>query len=328
VEDALQRLDLLTKEENLTMMMARNLEDAHHFDDDDATIFEESIQDIDDNVRATQEVFCDVGSNVKEPNLYAIRCDARNVDDNVEATKPVMGALQWNQSRERLRIWLSPPNPSINHNTACDNQHDGMVKWFMRGKAFDEWKKNGWLLWIRGKPGSSKSVLCSAIFNDIKQMRISKSALVAYYYFDSMDAAKHNVRGLLTSLLSQLVDDSDRCWDLLSQLHKACRDGSEQPSEAKLAQCLKSMLDLPGQLTTYIIIDALDECSNRTGTPSAREKVLKFVGDLVRSNHPNLFICITSQLHQEICPFLTRLLVKPVDLLVIRVPKAATSNNF
>jgi hypothetical protein len=90
VEDALQRLDLLTKEENLTMMMARNLEDAHHFDDDDATIFEESIQDIDDNVRATQEVFCDVGSNVKEPNLYAIRCDARNVDDNVKATKPGM----------------------------------------------------------------------------------------------------------------------------------------------------------------------------------------------------------------------------------------------
>jgi hypothetical protein len=90
VEDALQRLDLLTKEENLTMMMARNLEDTHHFDDDDATIFEESIQDMDDNVRATQEVFCDVGNNVKEPNLYAIRRDARNVDDNVKATKPGM----------------------------------------------------------------------------------------------------------------------------------------------------------------------------------------------------------------------------------------------
>jgi hypothetical protein len=93
-----------------------------------------------------------------------------------------------------------------------------------------------------------------------------------------MDAAKRNIRGLLTSLLLQLVDDSDRCWDLLSQLHKACRDGSEQPSEAKLAQCLKSMLDLPGQHPTYIIVDALDECPNRTGTPPAREKVPELRG--------------------------------------------------
>jgi hypothetical protein len=79
VEDALQRLDLLTKEENLTMVMTRNLEDTHHFDDE-ATIFEEIFQDVHDDVRATQEAFCDVGSDVKETN----------VDDDVKATKPSM----------------------------------------------------------------------------------------------------------------------------------------------------------------------------------------------------------------------------------------------
>jgi hypothetical protein len=131
-------------------------------------------------------------------------------------------------------------------------------------------------------------------------MRESRSALIAYYYFDFKDVAKRDIRGLLTSLLLQLVDDSDRCWDLLSHLHKACRDGLEQPSELALAQCLKSMLDLPGQLPTYIIIDALDECPNTTGTPSAREQVLNFVDDLVQSNHSNLFICITSRPEQDI----------------------------
>ena len=138
-------------------------------------------------------------------------------------------------------------------------------------------------------------------------MRESRSALVAYYYFDFKDAAKRDVRGLLTSVLSQLVDDSDRCWDLLSQLHKMCRDGSDQPSDATLAQCLKNMLDLPGQLPTYIIIDALDECPNNTGTPSAREKVLNFVEDLVQSNHSNLFICITSRPEHDITTILNPL---------------------
>ena len=143
-------------------------------------------------------------------------------------------------------------------------------------------------------------LLSSAIIEEIKQIRKSRSALVAYYYFDFKDAAKRDVRGLLTSLLLQLVDDSDPCWILLSQLYKTSRDGSEQPSEVALAHCLNSMLDLPGQIPAFIIIDALDECPNNTGTPSARERVLNFVEDLVQSKHSNLFICITSRPEQDI----------------------------
>ena len=143
-------------------------------------------------------------------------------------------------------------------------------------------------------------MLSSAIIEEIKHIRKLGSALVAYYYFDFKDAAKRDVHGLLTSLLLQLVDDSDPCWDLLSQLHKTCHDGSDQPSEAVLAQCFKSMLNLPGQIPTYIIIDALDECPDNSGTPSARERVLNFVEDLVQSKHSNLFICITSRPEQDI----------------------------
>jgi hypothetical protein len=147
----------------------------------------------------------------------------------------------------------------------------------------------------------------SAIIEDINRMRESKSALVAYYYFDFKDASKRDIRGLLTSLLLQLVDDSDSCWDLLSQLHKECRDGSNQPSDVTLARCLKNMLEFPGQIPTYIIIDALDECPNNIGTPSAREKVLNFVEDLVESNPSNLFMCITSRPEQDITTILNPL---------------------
>ena len=150
-------------------------------------------------------------------------------------------------------------------------------------------------------------LISSTIIEDIKHTREPESALVAYYYFDFKDAAKRDVRGLLASLLLQLVDDSDRCWDLLSQLHKICRDGSDQPSDAALVQCLKKMLDLPGQLPTYIIIDALDECPNNIGTPSSREKVLNFVEDLVESNHSNLFICTTSRPEHDITTILNPL---------------------
>src|SRR6266446_3832861 len=52
--------------------------------------------------------------------------------------------------QEKLRSWLCPPDPSVNHNTACKLQHGGTAKWFIQGSTFQDWKKNGSLLWIRG----------------------------------------------------------------------------------------------------------------------------------------------------------------------------------
>ena len=46
-------------------------------------------------------------------------------------------------------------------------------------------------------------------------------------------------------------------------------------------------------------MDALDECPNTTGTPSARDEVLDFVEDLVMSDLSNLFLCITSRPEQD-----------------------------
>ena len=133
-------------------------------------------------------------------------------------------------------------------------------------------------------------------------MRGTTSALIAYYYFDFKDAAKRDLRGLLSSILTQLGTDSDKCLRVLSQLHMTCRDGSEQPSEESLTQCLKIMLGQSEQLQlpVYLIVDALDECPNSTGTPSARKKVLDFMTDLIKSNHPNLHLCITSRPEQDI----------------------------
>jgi len=129
-------------------------------------------------------------------------------------------------------------------------------------------------------------------------MREDRSALVAYYYFDYNDASKRHVRGLLASFLFQLCADSDRCQDILLQLFNKCR--FERPSDAALVECLKTILELPGQLPIFITIDALDECPNTTGTPSARDEVLDLVEDLVMSNHPNLFLCITSRPEPDI----------------------------
>jgi hypothetical protein len=141
----------------------------------------------------------------------------------------------------------------------------------------------------------------SAIIENIKHMREDRLTLFAYYYFDFQDAAKRDLRGLLSSLLMQLSKCSVRCLDVLDQLYTTCRDGSEQPSEASLAECLKNMI-LTEHSPIYIIVDALDECPITARTPSPRKKVLDFLKDLVHwdQQHPNLRICISSRPEQDI----------------------------
>src|SRR5712671_6320138 len=52
--------------------------------------------------------------------------------------------------KRRFHKWLSPPDPSMNHNNACAVYHKGTAAWFFQGNIFQEWKGSASLLWIHG----------------------------------------------------------------------------------------------------------------------------------------------------------------------------------
>ncbi|KAH9992213.1 hypothetical protein BJV74DRAFT_977480, partial [Russula compacta] len=104
--------------------------------------------------------------------------------------------MKRDQFQRDIRSWLSPPDPSTNHNIAWKAHHDGSATWFIQGSTFEEWKSTGTLLWIHGKPGSGKSILCSSIIQKLEAMCDAGLALVSYYYFDFKDIAKQDIRGL------------------------------------------------------------------------------------------------------------------------------------
>jgi hypothetical protein len=126
-------------------------------------------------------------------------------------------------------------------------------------------------------------------------LRAAGLATTAYYYFDFRDVKKQDRYGLLSSLLSQLSARSDSCYHVLSQLYSDNTNGTGKPDSRALTKCIKNMLSLPGQGPIYIIIDALDECPNISGTPSAREDVLELVEELADLNLPNVHVCVTSR---------------------------------
>jgi hypothetical protein len=74
------------------------------------------------------------------------------------------------------------------------------------------------------------------------------------------------------------------------------------------------MLTLPDQLPIYLIMDALDECSNDSGIPSPRDQVLQLVKELVELHVPDLHICVTSRPEVDIRDVLEPLTSRRVSL--------------
>jgi hypothetical protein len=120
MEDSLKRLDKLTQEE-ARMVAAQNLKATHTVDER----VKEVAGDVDDMRRLLS-------------NLTSV--------DYV-----VLLILSENQLRESTHKWLSPPDPSTNHNIACGTHYKKTATWFFEGRIYQEWKAAGSLLWIHGK---------------------------------------------------------------------------------------------------------------------------------------------------------------------------------
>ena len=256
--------------------------------------------------------------------------------------------LTGNQLRESLRRWVTPPDPSTNHNIACDIHQGGTAEWFSQGGICAEWKSTGSLLWIYGKrtltplfsdrtlftvyvisrlrqehslvrrrsPSAHTLTLSSSstIIQDVATLRKEGSAIMAYFYFDFRDLDKQHRRNLLPSLLIQLAAQSPPCCDVLSRLYSEHDNGAQKPSDIVMIRCLKDMLTIPNSRPVYIILDALDECPNWPGIPSPREQVLALVKELVDLHLPHLHICVTSRPEFDIRATLTPLAHHRVSL--------------
>jgi len=132
IEDALQRLDRLTQEEA-----------------EMATAAGDSVN----GRRITPH-------NRKEPRVASSDVGDPSSPHTLSASaNGGSNATPRHQLLEEIQRWLSPSDPSMNHNMACQACHKGTAEWFFRDDTFKQWKSTGSLLWIHGKPGSGKSVL-------------------------------------------------------------------------------------------------------------------------------------------------------------------------
>ena len=154
----------------------------------------------------------------------------------------------------------------------------------------------------------------SSVIQDIKAECETGSAIMAYFYFDFKDLRKQTRHDLLRSLVFQLSTDSSPCCDILHRVYKGHKDGTEQPEDDTLKECLKQMLTLLAHGRIFIVLDALDECPNSSGLPPPRSEVLRLVKELFDLRLQGLYICTTSRPEVDIRAILEPLAFRSVSL--------------
>ena len=154
----------------------------------------------------------------------------------------------------------------------------------------------------------------STIIQEIEAMRKCGLASLAFYYCDFREDKKKDLRGLLSSILFQLCDQSDSYHNILSTFYSTHRHGAQSPSDDELTECLMDLLELSGQAPVYLIVDALDECPITADVLSPRDKVLTLLEDLIDSKLSNLRICVTSRPEADIKNVLEPLTFRSISI--------------
>ena len=175
-------------------------------------------------------------------------------------------------------------------------------------------------IWRTHRVGSS------TIIGDIDTMRKAGLASLVFFYCNFREDQKKDLHGLLLSLLVQLCHQSNFYCDVLSKFYSEHANGSCHPSDDVLVGCLKDLLKLPGHAPVHLIVDAIDECPNTLSIPSPRDEVLNLIEELIKSEIPNLRICVTSRPEVDIKDFLEPL-VSTLLPCTMKADKRETSRS-
>jgi hypothetical protein len=149
-------------------------------------------------------------------------------------------------------------------------------RWVLDNTTFQQWQQdpNSRLLWVKGDPGKGKTMLLCGLINEL-QISMPRTELLSYFFCQATDARINSATAALRGLLHMLVTQQPSLASHIRKKYDYAGKALFEDANAwvVLAAIFEDMLQDPRLCPTYLIIDALDECT--TDLP----KLLKLVAE-------------------------------------------------
>lgn len=222
-------------------------------------------------------------------HTHAIEASVAHVSSQAQQIRDA----QLSDRFQKVRDWLSAPDPWTNHSAARQRHEPDTGAWLLQSDKYRRWKA-GQLrhLWLYGGAGCGKTVLSSTVIEDIRTLCDSNgTATLVFFYFTFSDDRKQSYENLLRSLILQLA------WrdPALSTLLRLC----EKPNASRLGlnemeEIVLASTQAHGRL--FLVLDALDECPEKD---DAREQMLEHL-ERLSQGVPQIQLLATSREISEI----------------------------
>ncbi|KUJ23842.1 uncharacterized protein LY89DRAFT_726897 [Mollisia scopiformis] len=141
-------------------------------------------------------------------------------------------------------------------------------RWVLDNSEFQRWRngKHSQLLWIKGDPGKGKTMLLCGIIDELSQSTKLAGhvdgALLSYFFCQAADSRINSATAVLRGLIYLLADQQP---SFIPHIRKKYDHAGKQLFEdvnawVALLEILTNILQDPNLQSTYLVIDALNEC--------------------------------------------------------------------
>jgi hypothetical protein len=136
-------------------------------------------------------------------------------------------------------------------------------RWVLDHPDFRWWRDDAQtqLLWVKADPGKGKTMLLCGIIDELQES-LGSTGVLSYFFCQATDSRINNATAVLRGLLYMLVSQQP---SLVSHVRKKYDCAGKTMFEdanawVALKEVCADVLRDPSLTTTYLIIDALDEC--------------------------------------------------------------------
>ena len=136
-------------------------------------------------------------------------------------------------------------------------------RWILENPDFQQWRESqqSQLLWIKGDPGKGKTMLLCGIINELQNHKIKSNGL-SYFFCQASDSRLNNATAVLRGLIYLLIDQQPSLAPHVQGEYSRAGKILFEDTNAwvTLSKIFGQILQDPKLNTTWLAIDALDEC--------------------------------------------------------------------